>query len=92
MAGSWAMVTELRIGDCCKAALSEPNRKLRTLEWAPSAPISKFPTTRVPSSNIAVANVLSDSMWSRRLPYYIFVRFHGVHAGLGGLYPNIDSR
>lgn len=57
------------MGEGTNAAFSLPSRYSRTREWAPSAPISKFPVSLLPSSNVTVTVLPSESTVVRRFPY-----------------------
>lgn len=64
------MVTLATTGEGIKAASSAPKRYSRTTEWAPSAPIRRFPVALVPSVKVIVTDSSPRSMNSSFFPNY----------------------
>jgi len=66
------MVTLATTGDGINAASSAPKRYSLTTEWAPSAPIRRFPVALVPSVKVMVTNSSPRSIDSSFFPNYRF--------------------
>lgn len=66
---SLVIVTLATIGDCKSSASFEPSKNSRVDEWAPSAPITRFPVSWLPSIKVIVTLVSPVSISFTRLPH-----------------------
>jgi hypothetical protein len=68
------IVTLATTGDFIKAASSTPTKNSRVGEWAPSAPINRFPVAWVPSSKVTVTDPSAVSTDFSFFPYYLLCK------------------